>query len=247
MSGDLAGKVAIVTGAAQGIGAGIVTTLAEAGAVVIGADLDEEKLQQSLASLALDGLEVHARRCDVSDKESAESLVSSTIESFGQVDILVNNAGINRDVTLHKMTDEQWNTVLAVDLNAVFFTTRRAMLAMRERGYGRIVNISSASWLGSFGQANYAAAKAGVVGLTLTASREGALRDITANVVCPGFIDTAMTRGLASERWNAVVERIPMQRAGDPRDVGNLVTFLASDKASYITGQVVYVSGGLVW
>jgi NAD(P)-dependent dehydrogenase (short-subunit alcohol dehydrogenase family) len=244
---ELAGQVAVVTGAAQGIGEGIVVALAEAGAEVVAADRDEARLEATVEGLQALGLKVSALTCDVSDRERADQLVTSAIEQFGHLDILVNNAGINRDVTLHKMTDEQWAAVLAVDLNGVFYTTRRALVAMREQQHGRIVNLSSASWLGSFGQANYAAAKAGVVGLTLTASRESALRNITANVICPGFIDTSMTRGLSEEKWNEVVARIPMQRAGTPRDVGNLVAFLASDRASYITGQVIYVSGGLVW
>ncbi len=244
---DLAGRVAIVTGAAQGIGEGTVVALAQAGAAVLAADRDATRLGGTVAEWRAAGLEVEAHTCDVADRRQAEQLVTSALARHGHLDILVNNAGINRDVTLHKMTDEQWQTVLDVDLNGVFYTTRRALVAMRERGHGRIVNLSSASWLGSFGQANYAAAKAGVVGLTLTAARESALRNITANVICPGFIDTSMTRGLSTEKWDEVVARIPMKRAGTPRDVGDLVTFLASDKASYITGQVIYVSGGLVW
>jgi NAD(P)-dependent dehydrogenase (short-subunit alcohol dehydrogenase family) len=162
------------------------------------------------------------------------------------LDILVNNAGINRDGMLHKMDYEQWSSVLNVNLTGVFNTMQPASKIMREQLNGRIINISSASWLGNVGQANYAAAKAGVVGLTKTAARELAKKGITANAICPGFIDTDMTRGVPEKVWDLMVSKIPAGRAGTPEDVANCIAFLASDQASYINGEVINVGGGMV-
>ncbi len=243
----LEGRVAVVTGAGRGIGKGIALALSNDGATVVLADSDAASVQTLAGEIRSAGCEALGMSCDVSKREPVEDLLAEAIARFGKIDVLVNNAGINRDTMLHKMTDEQWYEVLDVDLTAVFFTTRFAAAHMRERGYGRIVNISSASWLGSLGQANYAAAKAGVVGLTLTAARELARKGVTANVICPGFIDTEMTRRVPPDVWQSVVERIPVGEAGLPEDVANLVVFLASDGARYITGQVLNVGGGLTW
>ncbi|HEY8724496.1 MAG TPA: 3-oxoacyl-ACP reductase FabG [Gaiellaceae bacterium] len=239
-------KVAVVTGAGRGIGYGIAEKLAREGATTIVVDIGDTA-EEAAEKLAEAGADVHALRCDVTKRDDAERVVDEAVERFGGLDVLVNNAGINRDAMLHKMDDEQWSSVIDTNLNGVFYTTRRAAAHMREQQRGSIVNISSASWLGSLGQANYAAAKAGVVGLTLTAARELGRAGVRANVICPGFIDTPMTRGVPESIWDKVVERIPMGRAGEPSDVANLVSFLASDESSYVTGQVVYVSGGLVW
>jgi 3-oxoacyl-[acyl-carrier protein] reductase len=243
----LAGKVAVVTGAARGIGRAIAEGLARRGASVTLGDVDQGAVTAAAAALLEAGGPARAVACDVSQVGEAERLLQSAVDEFGSLDILVNNAGINRDGMLHKMLDDQWSQVLDVDLTGVFYLTRRAAQVMRAQGSGRIVSISSASWLGSLGQANYAAAKAGVVGLTLTASRELAAKGITANVICPGFIDTDMTRGVPADVWDQVVQRIPMGRAGQPGDVANLVCFLASDEAAYITGQIINVGGGLTW
>ena len=163
---------------------------------------------------------------------------------------MVNNAGINRDGMLHKMTVENWNTVIDVDLTGTFYGTQEAVKYMRGKGYGRIVNISSGSWLGNIGQANYAAAKAGVVGLTKTAARENARKGITCNVICPGFIETDMTLKLKEVNdgaaWESMMQRIPAGYAGKPADVGNMVAFLASDEAAYITSEVINVGGGMI-
>lgn len=231
------GKTAFVTGAAAGIGQGVARRLADEGAHVICADISPE-VERVAAELGGTGVQV-----DLADREAADALVMRLGEEHG-LDIVVNVAGITRDAFLHKMTDEQWDTVIAVDLTAVFTVTRAATRLMRTRGGGRIVNISSASWLGNLGQANYAAAKAGVVGLTLTAARELGRSGSTANAICPGFIDTAMTRAMPEALFAAQLEKIPLGRAGRPEDVAALVHFLASDDGAYITGEVINVGGG---
>jgi 3-oxoacyl-[acyl-carrier protein] reductase/2-hydroxycyclohexanecarboxyl-CoA dehydrogenase len=173
-------------------------------------------------------------------------LFDKTIAEFGKLDIVVNNAGINRDAMLHKMTVEQWNQVIAVNLTGTFYMVQAAAKLMREQKSGRIINISSASWLGNIGQANYAASKAGVVGITKTAARELAIKNVTCNAICPGFIETDMTRGVPEKVWDIMISKIPMGRAGQPSDVANLIAFLASDEASYITAEVINVGGGMI-
>ena len=234
-------KTALVTGGARGIGAGICRKLAEHGARVMVADVQLEGAQETA-----EGIGGVAVQVDLSTKEGAEQVIERANEEFGELDVLVNNAGINRDAMLHKMSDEEWESVIAVDLAAVFYTTRAAARRMRERGYGRIVNISSGSWLGNVAQANYAAAKAGVVGLSKTAARELARKGVTVNVICPGFIDTQMTRGIPEHIRDGILERIPIGRAGEPEDVGAAVAFFASDEAAYLTGVVLDVGGGYI-
>ena len=237
----LEGKTALVTGGARGIGAGIVHKLAEHGAKVMVADVQIEGAEETAG--AVGGIAVQV---DLSMKQGAGEIVERAYAEFGELDILVNNAGINRDAMLHKMTDDEWESVLSVDLTAVFYTTQAAARRMRDRGYGRIINISSGSWLGNFGQANYAAAKAGVVGLSKTAARELARKGVTVNVICPGFIDTQMTRGVPEKIRDDILERIPIGRAGDPEDVGAAVAFFASDEAAYLTGVILDVAGGYI-
>jgi NAD(P)-dependent dehydrogenase (short-subunit alcohol dehydrogenase family) len=167
-------------------------------------------------------------------------------EEFKRIDILVNNAGINRDAMLHKMTKGQWDDVINVDLTGVFNLTQPVSVIMREQCSGRIINISSASWQGNIGQANYSAAKAGVIGLTKTASRELARKNITVNAICPGFIDTEMTRAVSENTRDLMISKIPMGKVGTPYDIANLIVFLSSDEASYITGEIISVGGGMV-
>jgi 3-oxoacyl-(acyl-carrier-protein) reductase len=243
---DLSGKIAIVTGAARGLGRGIALKLASLGAFVIVSDLNHEGTESTVKEIEELGGKGESFLCNVSDKEQARSLVEKTFEKHGKLDILVNNAGINRDGMLHKMDYEQWSSVLNVNLTGVFNTMQPASTIMRDQLNGRIINISSASWLGNVGQANYAAAKAGVVGLTKTAARELAKKGITANAICPGFIDTDMTRGVPEKVWDLMVSKIPAGRAGTPEDVANCIAFLASDQASYINGEVINVGGGMV-
>lgn len=243
---DLSGKVAIVTGAARGLGLGIAEKLASLGAHVIVSDMNQEGAEKAVSEIAARGGSAEVFLCNVADKEEARNLVAQTAEKHGRLDILVNNAGINRDVMLHKMDHEQWDAVIGVNLTGVFNTMQPASVIMREQENGRIVNISSASWLGNVGQANYAAAKAGVVGITKTAARELGRKNITVNAICPGFIDTDMTRGVPEKVWDLMVSKIPMRRAGKPEDVANCIAFLASDQASYINGEVINVGGGMV-
>jgi len=241
----LQGKVALITGAARGIGRGIAEKLAQEGAAVVVADLNLAGAQETATAISNAAGRVTAMQLDVADPGSARQVVrESTAWGGGHLDILVNNAGINRDAMLHKMTMEQWEAVIRVNLTGVFNCLQPAAILMREQNGGRIINISSASWQGNIGQANYAAAKAGVIGLTKTAARELARYQITVNAICPGFIETEMTRGVPPKVWDQMVNKILLGRVGKPQDVANMVAFLASDEASYITGEVINVGGG---
>jgi 3-oxoacyl-[acyl-carrier protein] reductase/2-hydroxycyclohexanecarboxyl-CoA dehydrogenase len=239
-------KVAIVTGAGRGLGRGIALKLSSEGAKVVVSDVVEANAQAVADEINKAGGKAIAVKADISKRPEVEAMFAKAVSELGPIDILVNNAGVNRDAALHKMSDEEWDKVISVNLTGTFYCLRLAAQQMRERGYGRIVNVSSMSWLGNFGQANYAASKAGVVGLTKTASRELAKKGITVNAICPGFIDTEMTRGIPEKAWEIMVSKIACGRVGSPEDVGNVVAFLASDDASYVTGEVINVSGGMV-
>jgi len=239
-------KKAVVTGAARGIGKAISLKLAQEGADVVVADINIEGVEGVASQIEKMGRKGYPLKVDVSKRQEVEKMIISAKEKMGRIDILVNNAGINRDAMLHKMTDENWHEVIAVNLTGVFFCIREAAKVMRDQGYGRIINISSASWMGNIGQANYSAAKAGVVGLSKTAARELARKGITVNVVCPGFIDTEMTRAVPEKIRTKIIEKIPMGEVGKPEDVANMVAFLASDEARYVTGAIIDVGGGLV-
>ena len=244
----LQNKVAIVTGASRGLGKGIAKKLAQEGAKIVIADMIDAT--EAVEEIRAEGGIAESYKVNISNQEEVKGLVAFAIEKFGTLDIMVNNAGINRDGMLHKMSKENWDLVINVNLNGTFFCTQEAIKYMREKNYGRIINISSGSWLGNIGQANYAASKAGVVGLTKTAARENARKGITCNVICPGFIETDMTLKLKEvnegKAWDSMMARIPMGYAGQPSDVGNMVAFLASDEAAYVTSEVINVGGGMI-
>lgn len=243
---EIGREVAIITGAGRGIGKGIAEKLMEEGAKIIITDILKEVAEKSAEEIRKNGGKAMAFAGNVAKPDDVNAVFAKAMETYGKIDIVVNNAGMNRDAMLHKMSDEQWDAVIAVNLTGTFYMTREAAKLMREQGSGRIINIASMSWLGNVGQTNYAASKAGVVGITKTAARELARKDITCNVICPGFIETDMTRGVPEKVWDLMISKIPAGRAGSPRDVGNMVAFLASDEASYINGQVIDVSGGMV-
>ncbi len=244
---SLQGRVAIVTGAAQGIGRAIAETLAEAGADVVVADLDPTRSKDTVAAVEKAGRKALNLKVNVADANDTKAMAEQVIKDWGKIDILVNNAGITRDGLLLRMKEEDWNLVLQVNLNGTFHCTKAVLQPMTKQRYGRIVNIASiVGAMGNIGQANYAASKAAVIGFTKTVAREYASRNVTVNAVAPGFIDTAMTQGLAAEVKEALQKQIPLARLGTPADIANAVRFLVSEDASYITGHVLHVNGGML-
>jgi len=244
---SLTGKVAIVTGGAQGIGLAIVTQLAQAGASVVVADMNQEASVAAVEKLKADGKTAMAVSVNVALAEDVKKMVDATLSAWGRLDILVNNAGITRDGLLLRMKDSDWDTVMSVNLKGVYLCIKAVLPSMmKQSGGGRIVNISSiAGAMGNAGQANYAASKAALLGLTKTVAREYASRGITVNAVAPGFIDTAMTAVLSPKVRETLMKEIPLARLGTPDDIAHAVAFLVSGQASYITGQVIHVNGGM--
>jgi 3-oxoacyl-[acyl-carrier protein] reductase len=241
--GLLDGKVAVVTGAAQGIGLAIATTFTAHGARVVIGDVDREAAGQAAA--ALGGDQAMAVRCDVTSETEMAGLIDAAVDQFGSLDIMVNNAGITRDATMAKMSLDDLRLVLDVHVTGTWLGCRAAGAVMRSRGSGSIVNISSiAGKVGNFGQTNYSAAKAGIVGLTKAAAKELAKTGVRVNAIQPGLIRTAMTEAMPERAWNAKMTEIPMRRAGEPAEVASVAVFLASDMSSYMTGAVLEVTGG---
>jgi 3-oxoacyl-[acyl-carrier protein] reductase len=242
----LKGKVAIVTGGAQGIGRAIALTLARSGADVVVSDINLEKAQETAREIEALNVRSLAIKSNVADVNEAEQMVKETVDKLGRIDILVNNAGITRDNVLLRMKPEDWDQVMAINLRGTFLCTRTALKFMFRQRSGRIVNIASITGLmGNAGQANYSASKAGIIGFTKATAREYANRGITVNAVAPGFIDTAMTQAIPEKEREMLIKQIPLERLGTADDVASAVYFLVSDLSSYITGQVINVNGGM--
>ncbi|MFZ0480154.1 MAG: 3-oxoacyl-[acyl-carrier-protein] reductase [Terriglobales bacterium] len=243
----LEGRVALVTGASQGIGHACSLHLAREGASVAVAARNQQKLEELVAAIAAEGGKAAAFPMDVAEEEQVKSAIKSAIAHFGKIDILVNNAGITRDQLVMRMKRADWDAVLNTNLTSAYLTIQHVIPSMLKQRWGRIVNITSVfGQMGQAGQANYAASKAGLIGLTMAIAREVASRNITSNAIAPGFIETSMTAGLSEEFKQNAVKQIPLGRVGTPEDVAHAVTFLASDEASYITGHVLNVNGGML-
>jgi 3-oxoacyl-[acyl-carrier protein] reductase/2-hydroxycyclohexanecarboxyl-CoA dehydrogenase len=240
----LQNKVAVVTGAARGIGQAIALRFAAEGAQVVLNDLQHEMLEETARLVEERGGATLIAAADIGERDGAEHVVSEAIARFGRLDVWINNAGITRDALLMKMTSEQWEAVLRVNLTGTFNGCQAAAARMSTAGGGAIVNLSSRSYLGNIGQANYSASKAGVVGLTRTLALELARYSIRVNAIAPGFVDTEMARAVPEDVRERVVKAIPLRRMARPEEIANVALFLASEESSYITGQVLVVCGG---
>ena len=243
---DLAGRPAIVTGAARGLGRAIAQSLAAAGAKVACIDINTETLSETIRAIRDAGGTAEPLACDVTNSQRVAEVVDEVVQLWGGLQILVNNAGITRDNMILRMKDEQWDAVLGINLKGTFLFTRAAAKPLIKGRQGRIINIASVSGLmGNPGQANYSASKAGVIGLTRTIAKELAGRNVTVNAVAPGFIETDMTKALGEEVLAKIRQEIPLGRLGSPQDIADAVLFLASDAAAFITGHILTVDGGL--
>jgi 3-oxoacyl-[acyl-carrier protein] reductase len=248
---ELAGKVALITGASRGMGKAIALKLASLGSKVVVNYVaieasnkdDADNLVEDITSLGGEAMSIEA---DIRDSETVKGMVEQVTDKWSKIDILVNNAGINRDTLLLRMSDDAWDDVISTNLRGAYLCTKFALRSMMRQEWGRIINIASVSGIvGNIGQSNYAASKGGIIAFTKSVAREMGSRNITVNAVAPGYIITGMTDKLPSERKDAILAMIPLQRFGQPEDVAELVAFLASDRASYITGQAITIDGGL--
>jgi len=242
----LENKIAVITGGADGIGKAGVKRFAEESAKVVIWDVNEEKASETLKELKQDRLEVSFMKVDTSSRSDIETATQNIILKYGRIDILVNNAGITRDASLKKMTPEQWQAVIDVNLTGVFNCTQIVSAHMVNEGFGRIINTSSVVALyGNFGQTNYVAAKAGVIGMTKTWAKELGRKGITVNAVAPGFVLTDMVKKMPEDILKVMQEKVPLKRLGEPEDIANAYLYLASDEASYVNGTVISVDGGM--
>ncbi|MEH6905009.1 MULTISPECIES: 3-oxoacyl-[acyl-carrier-protein] reductase [Neobacillus] len=245
---NLEGKSALVTGASRGIGREIALELARQGAnVAVNFSGSEAKANEVVDEIKALGREAFAVKCDVSNTEEVAAMVKGTIDNFGKLDILVNNAGITKDNLLMRMKEEEWDDVININLKGVFLCTKAVTRQMMKQRVGRIINIASVVGVsGNPGQANYVAAKAGVIGLTKTTAKELASRNITVNAIAPGFITTDMTDKLTEEVKTEMLKQIPLARLGEPKDIAKITAFIASDDSAYMTGQTLHINGGMV-
>lgn len=245
---DLLGKIALVTGGSRGIGRATAIKLGAAGAkVAVNYNTSESAAHEVVEAITSEGGEAKAVKADVSKNDEVEAMINGLVKEWGRVDILVNNAGITRDNLMMRMSQEEWDAVMDTNLRSAYFCTRAVLRPMLRNRWGRIICLSSVVGLtGNTGQANYAAAKAGLIGFTKSIAREVGARNITANAIAPGFIQTDITAGLPEELKSNILKTIPAERYGQPEDVANAVLFLASDLAAYVTGQVLNVDGGMV-
>ena len=238
-------KIAVVTGGAQGIGAAITARLAQDGAAFVAVlDVNGDKARTAAAVIDPLGMRVQGYACDVSSGESVQRVMEDIQKAWGRIDILVNNAGITRDAMFHKMTEEQWDAVIDVNLKGMYRLCKAVVPGMRERKYGKIVNLASVSAFGNIGQTNDGASKAGVIGFTKCLAREVARNNVTVNCVAPSYIDTDMLRGVPDEVMQRFLAAIPMNRLGRPEELAASAVFLCSDDSSFITGECLVVSGG---
>lgn len=244
---QLEGQVALVTGSSRGIGFEIARVLSEHGATVVCCGTKLESAQAAAAKISEEtGNTTMGLQVNVADSDDVNRLVKDVLTAYGRLDILVNNAGITRDNLLIRLSDKEWTDVVQTNLNSVFFATKAVLRPMMKQKHGRIINVASVVGLmGNAGQANYAAAKAGIMGFAKSVAREYGVKGITCNVVAPGFIDTDMIASLPKEYLDNIIKSIPQQRLGTPKDVANLVLFLSSDLSAYVTGEVIRVDGGM--